>query len=121
MSITKDKFTIINNEIDIFQQTGIPGPPGVHYTPSVSEDGILSWSNSGNLPNPPDVNIKGKSLLCRCNTLDDLPSVGDSDTIYLIIDTYDIYAWDPDNIQFIKLNKINNLKINSIICGDSSE
>ena len=30
------------------------------FTPSVSEDGILSWTNKAGLPNPPSVNIKGK-------------------------------------------------------------
>ena len=29
------------------------------FTPSVSEDGVLSWTNKAGLPNPPSVNIKG--------------------------------------------------------------
>ena len=32
---------------------------GVVFIPDVSEDGILSWTNNGNLPNPEPVNIKG--------------------------------------------------------------
>lgn len=33
---------------------------GVVFVPNVSGDGILSWTNNGNLPNPEPVNIKGK-------------------------------------------------------------
>ena len=33
---------------------------GVVFVPNVSDDGILSWTNNGNLPNPEPVNIKGK-------------------------------------------------------------
>lgn len=44
---------------------GAPGPAGpagadgATFTPSVSADGTLSWTNDGNLPNPAPVNIKG--------------------------------------------------------------
>lgn len=32
---------------------------GITYTPSVSSDGTLSWTNNGGRENPPSVNIKG--------------------------------------------------------------
>lgn len=38
---------------------GAPGPKGTTYTPSVSADGVISWSNDGGLENPDPVNIKG--------------------------------------------------------------
>lgn len=38
---------------------GIDGTDGVTFTPSVSEEGVLSWTNDGGLPNPESVNIKG--------------------------------------------------------------
>lgn len=38
---------------------GIDGTDGVTFTPSVLEDGTLSWTNDGGLPNPDPVNIKG--------------------------------------------------------------
>lgn len=38
---------------------GPQGAPGVTYTPSVSTDGTLSWTNNGDLPNPEPVNIRG--------------------------------------------------------------
>lgn len=34
---------------------------GATFTPSVSTDGIISWSNDKGLPNPPNVDIKGVS------------------------------------------------------------
>ena len=38
---------------------GGSGEDGVTFVPSVSEDGIISWTNDGNLPNPDPVNIMG--------------------------------------------------------------
>ncbi len=38
---------------------GAPGINGVTFTPSVSDDGTLSWTNDGGLENPAPVNIKG--------------------------------------------------------------
>lgn len=35
------------------------GKDGTTFTPSVSEDGIISWTNDGGKENPPSVNIKG--------------------------------------------------------------
>jgi len=41
---------------------GIQGPhgdPGAVYTPTVSAEGVISWTNNGGLPNPESRNIKG--------------------------------------------------------------
>ena len=38
----------------------VGGVVGTTFIPSVSEDGTISWTNNGNLPNPEPVNIKGK-------------------------------------------------------------
>ena len=35
------------------------GGNGATFIPSVSEDGIISWTNDRDLPNPDPVNIKG--------------------------------------------------------------
>ena len=43
----------------IGEQTYIKGDKGNTFFPNVSENGDLSWSNDGGLPNPPTVNIKG--------------------------------------------------------------
>ena len=39
--------------------TGDTGAAGTTFTPSVSEAGVLSWSNDGGKQNPASVNIKG--------------------------------------------------------------
>ena len=38
---------------------GAKGDTGPYFTPLVSDDGDLSWTNNGNLTNPKTVNIKG--------------------------------------------------------------
>lgn len=38
---------------------GLRGPTGYIFTPSVSSEGVLSWSNDGGLSNPESVNIRG--------------------------------------------------------------
>jgi len=38
---------------------GEPGADGVTFTPSVSPEGVISWTNDGGKPNPQPVNIKG--------------------------------------------------------------
>lgn len=38
---------------------GLNGKDGATFTPSVSSDGLLSFTNNGGLPNPSPVNIKG--------------------------------------------------------------
>ena len=35
------------------------GTPGTTFTPAVSQEGVISWTNDGNLPNPAPMNIKG--------------------------------------------------------------
>ena len=42
---------------DRFQM--LEGLRGPYFTPSVNEDGVISWTNTGGLQNPPAVNIKG--------------------------------------------------------------
>lgn len=40
-------------------QGQLQGAPGAVFTPTVSADGVLSWTNNGGLANPGSVNIKG--------------------------------------------------------------
>lgn len=39
---------------------GNNGTNGVTYTPHVSSNGTLSWTNDGGLENPADISIKGE-------------------------------------------------------------
>lgn len=47
----------VDDEIDKIEVSG--GGSGATFTPSVSEDGVISWTNDGGLVNPVPVNIKG--------------------------------------------------------------
>lgn len=38
----------------------IPGGGGIVFVPEISEEGILSWTNNGDLPNPAPTRVKGK-------------------------------------------------------------
>ena len=40
-------------------EEGGTGTPGATFTPSVSEEGVISWTNDGGLENPAPVSIKG--------------------------------------------------------------
>lgn len=52
-----DQFIFYEDNKDEFKMwQGLKGP---YYTPYVDEDGNLSWTNNGGLPNPATVNIKG--------------------------------------------------------------
>lgn len=42
---------------------GPNGANGITFIPSVSEAGVLSWTNDGGLPNPDPVNIKGDAAV----------------------------------------------------------
>lgn len=60
---------------------------GATFTPSVSEDGDLSWTNDKGKENPPTVNIAGPPGApgaVKMQVVDTLPDVGNTDTIYLL-------------------------------------
>ena len=38
---------------------GVKGDTGAVYTPTVSQEGVISWTNNGDLPNPDPVDITG--------------------------------------------------------------
>ena len=95
---------------------GDKGAVGAHFTPSVSDDGVLSWTNNGELENPQPVNIRGPqgvqgeqgrgfTILGYYDTLAILqssvlaPNGGDA---YGVGTTppYEIYIWDAVNGQW---------------------
>lgn len=60
---------------------------GATFTPSVSDNGDLSWTNDKGKENPPTVNIAGPPGApgaVKMQVVDTLPQVGDTDTIYLL-------------------------------------
>ena len=47
-------------EVDNSSIKVVKGDTGAVFTPYVDEFSNLSWSNNGNLPNPPTQNIRGR-------------------------------------------------------------
>lgn len=95
-------------------QPGIPGENGTTFTPSVSETGVLSWTNDGGKENPEKVNIRGPEgkmgrgfrILGYYGTLAALmaaaanPEAGDAYGIGSE-EPYDIYIWDGVNQTWV--------------------
>ena len=95
---------------------GDKGAVGAHFTPSVSDDGVLSWTNNGELENPQPVNIRGPqgvqgeqgrgfTILGYYDTLAILqssvlaPNGGDAYGVGTA-PPYEIYIWDAVNGQW---------------------
>lgn len=54
---TNQQITELKDRVQAIEDD--PARDGVTFTPSVSEDGTLSWTNDGGLDNPERVNIQG--------------------------------------------------------------
>lgn len=58
---------------------GPPGPPGpageAIFIPSVSEDGVLSWTNTAGLPNPDPIDLSGPAGTTDYSDLTNKPSI----------------------------------------------
>lgn len=110
--------------------TGERGPAGAHYTPSVTADGDLSWSNNGGLDNPATVNIRGPqgaqgakgdtgegfAVLGYYASLSALqagvsnPSAGDAYGVGAG-EPYDIYIWDGVNSKWVNNGPLQGAKV----------
>lgn len=82
-----DQFVFYEDNKDEFKMwQGLKGP---YYTPYVDEDGNLSWTNNGGLPNPATVNIKGVpgtglEIKGIVETVSALPATAASGDVYLV-------------------------------------
>lgn len=58
---------------------GPPGPPGpageAIFIPSVSEDGVLSWTNTAGLPNPDPIDLSGPAGTTDYTDMTNKPSI----------------------------------------------
>lgn len=72
-------------------QKGDDGDDGVTFTPAVSSEGVISWTNNGNAANPESVNIKGPK--------GDTGATGGTEFPEFYIDTADmcLYVTYPDS------------------------
>ena len=76
---------------------GLRGP---YFTPSVEEEGVLSWTNNGQLPNPAPVRIVGKdgrgiTLTGQCETVAELPEDPEQGEAWAVgeEEPFECYAW----------------------------
>lgn len=58
-SLTEAQKAQARSNIGVTSGGGGAGEPGTTFTPSVSEAGVISWTNDGGQENPTPVNIKG--------------------------------------------------------------
>lgn len=82
---------------------GLQGP---YYIPTVDEEGVLSWTNTGGLPNPDPVDISGPagasfSIAGIVETVADLPQSAEG--VWLVGESapYDGYSYIIDSWEFI--------------------
>lgn len=93
-----DYFKMVEDTDDSFRMwQGLLGP---HYTPIMSNDGTLSWTNNGNLPNPDPVNLAGPQgagirIAGIVTTTDALPYSAPAGDIWLVGDAspYEGYSY----------------------------
>ena len=94
---TEVSSNIVETESDSL--IGTPGIDGVTFTPSVSQEGIISWTNDGGLSNPTPINIKGEKgdkgdkgdkgnvwsdTVKSIVVVDSLPEVEEEGVLYLV-------------------------------------
>ena len=75
---------------------GLAGP---HYTPHISDDNVLSWTNNGGLTNPAPVQLStgtGLKILGTVDSVLDLPQTANQSDFYNVglFPPYTIYMYD---------------------------
>lgn len=86
-----DRVPVLDNLIEetntILQEAKDGKFDGATFTPNVSENGDLSWTNDKGKENPPTINImgpQGEPGAVKMQVVDVLPETGETDTIYLV-------------------------------------
>ena len=104
-----DGFEMIQDGEDGFRMwQGLVGPV---FTPSVSDEGVISWTNDGGLPNPSPVNIKGapgEGLTIKgiVSTSGDLPPAAEPGDVWLVgsESPYEAFIWN--NGAWVSLGEV---------------
>lgn len=87
---------------------GPSGENGTTFTPSVSEDGVLSWTNDGDLPNPDPVNIKGPAGGGTVNWADinGRPDLSNVSSMVVAPVVFSSAVWGADRKQTVPIEGI---------------
>ena len=89
---------------------------GAVFTPHVSDEGVLTWTNDGGQPNPDPVNIRGPqgngvTILGYYETYDQLVAahpVGNVADTY-IVGAY-LYTWSEDSVSWVNVGQVQGPK-----------
>lgn len=104
-----DTFRMVEDNEDSFRMwQGLVGP---YYTPWVSNDGTLTWSNNGGLPNPGEVNIMGPQgagirIAGLADTEEGLPDRSDIGGIWLVGTELPYEGWSFVRNEWIDLGPL---------------
>ena len=92
-----DKFIMLEGS-DSFRTW--QGLKGAHFTPHINEDGLLTWTNDGNLQNPTPTNIRGPAgqglqISGIADSVENLPDSQPIGSVWLVGDDspYEAYAF----------------------------
>ena len=100
--MNSDCFVFAEERDEFRMWQGLVGP---HYTPAVDSLGNLSWTNNGNLVNPPTVNVSGRGLTITgiVDASTDLPETAPQYTCYLVGTTSPYHAYIFDGTSWTDL------------------
>ena len=79
-------------------EQGDKGNTGPYFTPHIDSEGILTWTNTGGLPNPDPFDLGvGKDDVQEYSTRSQFPARGESGVIYIVSTTNKLYRWTGAN------------------------
>lgn len=73
------------------------GGIGVTFIPSVSKEGVISWKNDGNLPNPEPVKIKGEDGYTPVKGTDYWTETDKAEMVAEVLSALPIYKGEVDS------------------------
>ena len=87
------------------------GQRGPYYIPHLSADGVLSWTNTGNLPNPAPVDISGPpgssvELRGPVPSVEDLPDTAPSGELWLVGSASPYDGWFYNGVSWENAGQI---------------
>ena len=79
-------------------EQGDKGNTGPYFIPHIDSEGILTWTNTGGLPNPDPFDLGvGKDDVQEYSTRSQFPARGESGVIYIVSTTNKLYRWTGAN------------------------
>ena len=97
---------------------------GTYYYPSVSSDGTLYWSNTGNQKNPAPINIRGPQgeglkIKDSLDSENQLPNKGLSGDAYFVGE--DLFIWSPSKNSWVNKGQLGGGGLVGLMTPDPRE